>query len=73
MDKSTSNKIVDFIDNRIGTLDDPRTIAKQLKGKLGSYWSYRIGDYRIICDLQNDELIILIVDLGHRKFIYKKN
>ncbi|KZS22182.1 hypothetical protein BMY_2194 [Wohlfahrtiimonas chitiniclastica] len=48
-------------------LDDPRVLGKPLKGNLGELWRYRIGDYRVLCDIQDDQLIILAALIGYRK------
>jgi mRNA interferase RelE/StbE len=53
-------------------LEDPRIRGKGLKGNLATFWRYRGGDYRIICDIQEDKMIILILRIGHRKEVYDK-
>lgn len=70
MDKQNARRIVDFMDLRIAVLDDPRKSGKPLKGELGEFWRYRVGDYRILCEIMNDELIILAATIGHRKEVY---
>ncbi|MDF7300931.1 type II toxin-antitoxin system RelE/ParE family toxin [Proteus mirabilis] len=70
MDKQNARRIIDFMDLRIATLDDPRQSGKSLKGELGEFWRYRVGDYRILCEIRDNELIILIAMLGHRKEVY---
>jgi mRNA interferase RelE/StbE len=70
LDKSIALQVLDFIDHRIALLDDPRASGKNLAGPiLGSYWRYRVGDLRIICDVQNEQLIILLIEVGHRSRI----
>ncbi|MCF6343346.1 MAG: type II toxin-antitoxin system RelE/ParE family toxin [Devosiaceae bacterium] len=50
---------------------DPKLLGKQLKGsKLGYFWHYRVGSYRLICEIQHDKLIVLVLMLGHRKDVY---
>ena len=56
----------------IQALEDPRTVGKALTGELRGFWRYRIGDYRVICELIDDALIILAVEVGHRRDIYEK-
>lgn len=56
----------------IQTLEDPRTVGKALTGELRGFWRYRIGDYLVICELIDDALIILAVEVGHRRDIYEK-
>lgn len=69
LDKSVAANIVDYLDN-IAALDDPRARGKGLTGHLVGLWRYRVGDYRIICDVHDEELIIVALELGHRSKIY---
>jgi len=65
-------RILSFLYDRIRILEDPRRIGEALKGpKLGKYWKYRIGDYRIICQIKETEITILVLRVGHRKKIYR--
>ncbi|EPU3936688.1 type II toxin-antitoxin system RelE family toxin [Morganella morganii] len=70
MDKQNARRIVDFMNLRIAALEDPRQSGKSLKGELGEFWRYRIGDYRILCEIRDHELIILAATIGHRKEVY---
>ncbi len=70
MDKQNAHRIVDFMGLRIAALDDPRQSGKPLKGELGEFWRYRVGDYRILCEIRDDELIILAARIGHRREVY---
>lgn len=71
LDKQISRQIIDFLDKRIATLKDPRSTGKPLTGPLGSLWRYRTGDYRIICEIRDKELVVLVIRLGHRKEVYE--
>ena len=71
LDKNVQKIIKHWINNRLINIDDPRTFGKPLVGYLKNYWRYRIGDYRLIVRINNNELIILLIDIGHRKNIYK--
>ena len=71
LDKPTARRIVDYMDERIAPLDDPRSTGKSLTGPLGGLWRYRVGDCRIICDIHDDALRVLVVKLGNRKNIYR--
>lgn len=51
-------------------LDDPRTRGKALTGTLRGLWRYRVGDYRIVCDLVDSRLVVLVIDIDHRSSIY---
>lgn len=70
MDKQTARRIVDFMDLRIAIAADPRQSGKPLKGELGEFWRYRVGDYRILCEILDDELVILAATIGHRREVY---
>lgn len=64
--------IVNWISKNLEGTNDPRVFGKSLKGNLKEYWRYRVGDYRIIADINDSQVKILIIDIGHRKSIYKK-
>lgn len=53
------------------TLDNPRDRGKALTGGLSGLWRYRVGDYRVVCDLQDPRLVILVIDIDHRSSIYE--
>lgn len=55
----------------IANLDDPRSVGKPLVGHLAGLWRYRVGDYRIICYIDDGELVILVVDVDHRSEVYR--
>ena len=69
-DAPIKQRIEQFID-KLTACDEPRLSGKTLQGNLKGLWRYRVGDYRIICQIKDNELIILVVELGHRKDIYK--
>jgi mRNA interferase RelE/StbE len=72
LDKPIALRITRFLRERVGQLDDPRSIGDALKGsRLGDFWRYRVGDYRIICDLENQRLLVLVLRVGHRREIYR--
>ena len=72
LDKQTARRILDFMDQRIASQEDPRSTGKTLTGPLlGAYWRYRVGDCRVICDLQDSVLCILGIEIGNRKEIYR--
>lgn len=56
----------------VSQLDDPRSMGKGLTGNLAGLWRYRVGDYRIICDIEDGVLLILVVDVAHRREVYKR-
>ena len=68
-----ARRILAFLHGRIAPLDDPRSIGEALKGsKLGDFWKYRVGDYRVIASIEDGALRILVVRIGNRKEVYKK-
>lgn len=70
LDKATAARIFDAMDE-VAALDDPRSQGKGLTGPLSGLWRYRVGDYRIICDIRDGELVILVVDAAHRSRVYR--
>jgi mRNA interferase RelE/StbE len=71
MENQASARIISWINENLVGCEDPRRIGKALKGKYEGTWRYRVGDYRIIAKIYDDELKILILDTGHRKKIYR--
>ena len=71
LDRRAARRIVDYMDTRIAGLDDPRGKGKALAGSLGGLWRYRVGDYRVICDIRKDALRVLVVRLGNRRDVYR--
>ena len=72
LDQPTARRILDFMDERIGLLQDPRSTGKALTGPmLGAYWRYRVGDCRVICDIQDGALCVLVIEVGNRSAVYK--
>ena len=69
LDNSVKRKILDYMDD-VEKLADPRARGKSLVGNLSGFWRYRVGDYRVLCKIQDEKLIVLVVDIGHRKEIY---
>lgn len=69
---ATQKRIRAFLEERLLSLSDPRQLGTSLKGsELGEYWRYRVGDYRIICDIQYRRLVVLVIDIGHRSDAYR--
>jgi mRNA interferase RelE/StbE len=72
LDPQAARRIVDFMDERVAASENPRSSGKALTGPmLGTYWRYRLGDYRIICDLQDDALRVLVIEIGNRRDVYR--
>ena len=71
LDKQVAKRILNYLEDKIAQLENPRSRGKALSGPLGELWRYRIGDYRVICEIQDTVMQILVIELGHRKQIYK--
>lgn len=69
LDKATAKHVTAFLRERLAPLDDPRSLGKALTGPLGTYWRYRVGDYRLICNIQDGALRVLVVRIGNRREI----
>ncbi|MBQ6435447.1 MAG: type II toxin-antitoxin system RelE/ParE family toxin [Synergistaceae bacterium] len=70
LDKTIRKRIENFVE-RLSELPSPRMRGEALTGNLSEFWKYRVGDYRLICRIQDDKLIVLVVTVGHRSRIYK--
>lgn len=72
LDRQTRKRIRSYLHDRLAKLDNPRSTGKALKGsEFGNYWRYRVGDYRIVCDIQDHRLVVLVIEIGHRSEIYR--
>lgn len=71
IDRTARQRIERFIENRLLHTDNPRQSGKALTGQYAGLWRYRIGDYRVICQLQDEQLILLVVKAGHRSDVYR--
>lgn len=72
LDPPQRTRILKFLDQRLAPLDNPRSIGQALHGsRLGEFWKYRVGDYRLICKIEDDRLIVLVLRVGLRSEIYR--
>jgi len=72
LDRQIARRVLSFLHKRVAPLDDPRSIGESLKGsRLGKFWKYRVGDYRIISSIEDDALRILVVRIGNRRDLYR--
>ena len=72
LDKPVARRLVDFMARRVACLDDPRALGESLKGpKLGDFWKYRVGDWRIVCDIQDRRVVVQVVRIGNRRDVYR--
>ncbi len=72
IDKTQQRIIVNWIIKNLEDTDDPRRFGKVLKDNFANYWRYRVGDYRIIAEINDKDIKIIIIEIGHRKEIYKQ-
>lgn len=70
LNKDMQRRIIDYLENKVTI--HPLKFGKSLVGSKKGLWRYRVGDYRIICNISNNQLLVLVVDIGHRKEVYKK-
>ncbi len=64
-------RILDFLGERVAAAEEPRSTGMALTGPLGGFWRYRMGEYRIICDIQEGQLRVLVVQIGNRSEVYR--
>ena len=69
--KQAQREVIAYLDERVASEADPRRFGKGLKAELAGLWRYRVGDYRILCQIKNGELLVLVVAVGHRRDIYE--
>lgn len=70
LDRPVAQRIARFLEERIAPLDHPRQAGKALQGR-PRRWVYRVGDYRVICDIRDEVLIVLVVEIAHRSRVYR--
>ena len=71
LDRQTQAEVVRYLRERVQEAANPRQFGKALRGEKGGLWRYRVGDYRIICDIQDVRKTVLVLALGHRKHVYR--
>ena len=73
LDSAIQKRILKFLNERLKPAENPRALGAALQGsELGKYWKYRIGDYRLICHIEDETITIAVVKLGHRREIYRQ-
>ena len=71
LDQETRKRIIRFLQERIAPSDNPRSLGAALEGdRFKRFWKYRVGDYRLVCDIQDQIVTVLIVKIGNRKDVY---
>jgi mRNA interferase RelE/StbE len=72
LDREVARRILRFLRERVAALEDPRSLGEPLRGpELGKFWKYRVGDYRLICHIQDGEAKVLVLRVGHRRDVYR--
>jgi mRNA interferase RelE/StbE len=72
LDRPVQQRLVGILKTRIATLDNPRDIGEALSGAtLGHYWKYRVGDGRIVCDIQDNRIVVRVLRPGNRREVYR--
>ena len=72
LDKPVAMRLRSFLRERLAVLDDPRSIGQALRGsELGEFWKYRVGDWRLICQIKDAKILITVVRLGNRREVYR--
>ena len=72
LDPAARKRIRDLLEVRIAGSDDPRLLGKALSGPLAEYWRYRVGDYGIICEIRDRKVVILVLKIGNRRDVYRR-
>lgn len=70
LDNSAKRRILDYMDD-VARLKNPRERGKMLIGNMLGLWRYRVGDYRILCKIRDEELVVTVVGVGHRREVYE--
>ena len=71
LDKYTKSLIIGWIEKNLEGCENPRIHGKALTSNRSGQWRYRIGDYRLICEIEDEKIIVLVLEVGHRKEVYK--
>lgn len=71
LDRSVARRIITTLEERIATLDDPRTLGSALTGDHAGYWRWRVGDYRVVARIEDERVVIIIVRVAHRREVYR--
>ena len=72
LDPQDQRRLIKFLRERIASSASPRLLGEALKGPLRTLWKYRVGDFRLICDLQDEKFVVLVIKIGNRKDVYRR-
>lgn len=70
LDRQAAKRIKKYLDERIATDEDPRRFGEALVENLAGLWKYRIGDYRVVVEIQDERVVVLVLRVGHRSKVY---
>ena len=70
LDQPIQKRLIDWLEDRLEGCKNPRHFGEPLRGELAGLWRYRIGAYRVICEIQDQRLVVLALAVGHRREIY---
>lgn len=71
LDRQVAASLLRFLHQRVRRADNPRAVGEPLRTeRLGAYWKYRVGDYRLICCIQDQRILVTVVRIGHRSDVY---
>lgn len=71
LEAGTKADILHYLGEKVAVMENPKQAGKALSGKLKGLWRYRVGDYRVICQIRYETITILVLDVGHRREIYR--
>ena len=72
LDRPIQKRILDWLDDRIQGCKNPRHFGEPLKGDHAGLWRYRVGNYRILCEIKDREIVVLVLTVGHRRDMYRR-
>jgi mRNA interferase RelE/StbE len=71
LDRSVAKRITGYLHERVAEGANPRAVGKPLRGELREYWRYRVGDWRVICRIEDGRLLVVVLNIGHRRQVYR--
>lgn len=72
LDRPVQKRLLDWLNDRLEGCKNPRHFGEPLRGNHAGLWRYRIGDYRVLCEIQDERLVILALSVGHRRDVYAR-
>ena len=70
LDRQAQKDVIAYLEERIATNEDPRRFGKPLRAQFAGLWRHRVRDYRVLCQIKDNALLVLVVSVGHRKNVY---